>query len=182
MDLEDLDVAIPQLEVRETLKEGEKMEMVSDQAVEPKKTKEHRSKKRLKVAAEVEAASEEPPLPNDPEAMVVDKGDGYGGPELPAFPLPVAPDPPSRAQLAAQGADPAYADATVIDPSVTQPIDTVDISDKIKRRLKDLGIESLFAGKFVPRALDLNLLSDTSADVSTPVPAGQRVSIFVYSI
>lgn len=72
---------------------------------------------------------------------------------LPSFPLPTVPDAPSKSELALLGLDKALLNAEVIDPSVVLPIPPGDgdsathLSEKMKRRLADLGITELFAGK-----------------------------------
>lgn len=70
---------------------------------------------------------------------------------LPSFPLPTVPDAPSKSELALLGLDKALLNAEVIDPSVVLPIPPGDgdsathLSEKMKRRLADLGITELFA-------------------------------------
>lgn len=109
----------------------------------PKPKKEKRPKKRPKNA-EAQPESSPPPLATElPEgtadAMDVDPPQEYAEPSLPAFPLPTAPNPPSKGHLAAQGADPAFLKADIIEPSVIQPLETVDISERMKTRLGELG-------------------------------------------
>lgn len=81
-------------------------------------------------------------------------------PSLPVFPLPVAPDAPSKATLALQGLDKALLTAELIDPTLSVPLDSIDkhvgrsvsqnvqpvLSEKMKKRLRELGIVELFAG------------------------------------
>ncbi|KAJ4478534.1 P-loop containing nucleoside triphosphate hydrolase protein [Lentinula lateritia] len=71
---------------------------------------------------------------------------------LPTFPLPALPNPPSKATLALQGLDKALVDADIISPSKTlhiPPDGDVDrgtgLSEKMRKRLVDLGITELFA-------------------------------------
>ncbi len=71
---------------------------------------------------------------------------------LPSFPLPSRPDAPSKSTLALQGLDKALIEAELVDPLRTIPLegdaDAVSlISDKTRRRLKDLGISTMFAGQ-----------------------------------
>jgi ATP-dependent RNA helicase DDX51/DBP6 len=73
---------------------------------------------------------------------------------LPSFPRPVAPDAPSKSALALQGVDKALLGAEIIDPSHTLPLDAITrgpgelpvLSDRMRKRLTDLGITELFAG------------------------------------
>lgn len=65
---------------------------------------------------------------------------------LPLFPLPTRPDAPSRATLALQGQDKALIEAELVDPQRTTSIDEAGIGEKTAKRLKDLGIQELFAG------------------------------------
>lgn len=73
---------------------------------------------------------------------------------LPSFPLPALPDPPSASILALQGLDQALVDAEIVDPATVMTIpDGEDnggtgLSEKIRKRLKDLGITELFAGMY----------------------------------
>ncbi|KAL5525610.1 hypothetical protein ACEPAG_6946 [Sanghuangporus baumii] len=76
---------------------------------------------------------------------------------LPSFPLPVAPDAPSKATLALQGLDKALLGAEIVDPSRTLSINALDtgrdlngvdlpvISEKMKKRLQEIGITDFFA-------------------------------------
>jgi ATP-dependent RNA helicase DDX51/DBP6 len=73
---------------------------------------------------------------------------------LPSFPLPALPDAPSRSTLALQGLDRGLVDADIIGPSTVLPIPLegdsdggTRLSEKMRRRLHDLGITELFAGK-----------------------------------
>jgi ATP-dependent RNA helicase DDX51/DBP6 len=75
---------------------------------------------------------------------------------LPIFPLPAVPNPPSKAELALQGLDKAFLDAEIVDPatSLRIPSEGEDdaargLSEKTRRRLKELGITELFAGEYV---------------------------------
>jgi ATP-dependent RNA helicase DDX51/DBP6 len=73
---------------------------------------------------------------------------------LPSFPLPALPDAPSKSVLALQGLDQALIDAEIVDPArlMTIPDGEGDggtgLSEKIRKRLKDLGITELFAGMY----------------------------------
>lgn len=89
-------------------------------------------------------------------------------PAFPSFPLPVAPDAPSKSTLALLGLDKALLDAQIISPSRNVPLDSIDaerspenenenesesrqlpvLSQKMKKRLRELGITEFFAGKF----------------------------------
>jgi ATP-dependent RNA helicase DDX51/DBP6 len=73
---------------------------------------------------------------------------------LPSFPLPTRPDAPSKLALALQGLDRALVDAQIVDPSATRSLDLYDggdsvLSEKMRKRLRELGITELFAGAFL---------------------------------
>ena len=82
-------------------------------------------------------------------------------PAFPSFPLPVAPDAPSKSALSLQGLDSALLAAELIDPSKTISVDALNakhtsisgglpvISEKTKKRLSELGILEFFAGMFL---------------------------------
>ena len=73
---------------------------------------------------------------------------------LPKFPLPVLPNAPSRVDLALQGLDQALLEAESIDSSHVLHIAAEDedtrlgLSVKMRRSLRDLGIQEFFAGKY----------------------------------
>ncbi|KAG6895381.1 hypothetical protein C0992_001568 [Termitomyces sp. T32_za158] len=70
---------------------------------------------------------------------------------LPSFPLPSLPNAPSKSVLALQGLDQALVDAELVDPTtlLTIPDGSKDggthLSERMRRRLQDLGITELFA-------------------------------------
>ncbi|RDB26213.1 ATP-dependent RNA helicase dbp6 [Hypsizygus marmoreus] len=70
---------------------------------------------------------------------------------LPSFPLPALPHAPSKSVLAMQGLDQALVDAEIVDPETMLPIPDGEgdggtmLSEKMRKRLKDLGITELFA-------------------------------------
>lgn len=73
---------------------------------------------------------------------------------LPSFPLPSRPDAPSKSTLALQGLDKHITEAEIVHPSTVLPIPGevgedggTRLSEKTRKRLKDLGITELFAGK-----------------------------------
>jgi ATP-dependent RNA helicase DDX51/DBP6 len=72
---------------------------------------------------------------------------------LPSFPLPALPDAPSKSLLALQGLDQALLGAELVSPSTVLPIPTgkddggTKLSEKTRKRLRDIGIVELFAGK-----------------------------------
>jgi ATP-dependent RNA helicase DDX51/DBP6 len=72
---------------------------------------------------------------------------------LPAFPLSTLPDAPPKSILALQGLDQALVEAEVVNPSSRLPVihkgDDAHtcLSERTRRRLIDLGINELFAGK-----------------------------------
>lgn len=72
---------------------------------------------------------------------------------LHSFPLPALPNAPSKSTLALQGLDQALVDAEFVDPTILLPIPDGDdhqgtmLSQRTRKKLKDLGITELFAGK-----------------------------------
>ncbi|KII89763.1 hypothetical protein PLICRDRAFT_108662, partial [Plicaturopsis crispa FD-325 SS-3] len=70
---------------------------------------------------------------------------------LPSFPLPALPNAPSKSVLALQGLDQALVDAELVDPAKTLPIPDggddagTGLSERTRKRLKELGITDLFA-------------------------------------
>lgn len=121
-------------------------------------SKARKPKKRRKTEAEV-PDDDEPMLVDDvvPEAQVLPpppKEKPTLPVALPSFPLPSLPNAPSKLALARQGLDPALLDAEIVDPntSLTIPADGETdggtyLSQKTRKRLKELGIEELFAGE-----------------------------------
>lgn len=76
-------------------------------------------------------------------------------PSLQRFPLPSRPHAPEKAELASQGLDRALAGAQLVDPLLSTPLspdedgnDITGLGAKTLRRLRDLGIEELFAGVY----------------------------------
>jgi len=73
---------------------------------------------------------------------------------LPYFPPPALPDAPSKSVLALQGIDQALIDAEIVDPAAMIAIPGGEgdggtgLGEKIRKRLKDLGITELFAGVY----------------------------------
>jgi len=85
-------------------------------------------------ADEAPAAASEPAVPST----------------LPSFPLPSQPAPPSALELGRQGLDAALLSASRIDARTTLPLKDTSLdgvlSDRMRKRLGDLGITELFAG------------------------------------
>lgn len=81
---------------------------------------------------------------------------------LPAFPLPTRPNAPLKSELASQGLDRALARAQLVDPSISTPLSFEEdegdkdartgLSLRTRSRLKELGIEELFAGALILRS------------------------------
>jgi len=89
---------------------------------------------------------DEAPVLDEPELDHLPSG------ALPSFPQPTIPDAPSKTTLALQGLDKHIIEADIVHPSTVLPIPdgTEDdggtrLSEKTRRRLKDLGITELFA-------------------------------------
>lgn len=80
---------------------------------------------------------------------------------LPFFPLPALLNAPSKSLLALQGLDQALVDAELVSPSAVLPIPLekddsgTRLSERMRKRLRDLGITELFAGtSFVSYKVD----------------------------
>jgi ATP-dependent RNA helicase DDX51/DBP6 len=73
-------------------------------------------------------------------------------PTLPSFPLPALPDAPPKSVLALQGLDQALVDAEIVNPAKLLAIPQGEgdggtgLSERMRKRLSDLGIVELFAG------------------------------------
>jgi ATP-dependent RNA helicase DDX51/DBP6 len=130
---------------------------------------EKRPKKRHKVAGEpkdVEKRGVDDALDLEPLLEPLEKLSQPLSPEitLPLFPLPTVPEPPSRSVLALQGIDQGLIDAEIIDPKVTVPIPDGDddggtgLSEKTRKRLRNLGIAELFAGMLLYTTLVAGIL------------------------
>lgn len=72
---------------------------------------------------------------------------------LPSFPLPSQPNAPAKSELASQGMDRALARAQLVDPALSSKLSfegeedaQTGLSARTRARLKELGIEELFAG------------------------------------
>ncbi|CCO31715.1 hypothetical protein BN14_05764 [Rhizoctonia solani AG-1 IB] len=115
-------------------------------------------------------------------------------PTLPSFPLPTQPTAPSKAVLAIQGLDKAILEAEIIDPTVTTQIPApgepdllgLGISNKMRERLAELGIDSLFAVQtvllpFLLSKRDLHCPYDPPQDscVSAPTGSGKTLAYVV---
>lgn len=94
---------------------------------------------------------------------------------LPSFSLPVLPDAPSKSVLALQGLDRALVDAELINPTTVLPfsIDVDDdggtgLSERMRKRLQDVGITELFAGRFLSR-FHMSLLISSSSNNTSPI-------------
>ncbi|KAJ3529955.1 hypothetical protein NMY22_g8781 [Coprinellus aureogranulatus] len=93
---------------------------------------------------ELDEAEEHEPPAHDEERDIPEGA-------LPSFPLPAHPDAPSQSTLALQGLDQHIIDADIVHPSTVIPIpDGEDdggtrLSEKTRKRLKELGITELFA-------------------------------------
>ncbi|EIN04039.1 DEAD-domain-containing protein [Punctularia strigosozonata HHB-11173 SS5] len=124
-----------------------------------RKDKAGRERKRRRLSPPSEHEEEEKDKPDEDQDQVAeadaDRGDKPAPPKrqptpdlpgaLPSFPLPRRPDAPSKLDLALQGLDSALANAEVVDPAVTRSVDDASLSEKMRRRLKELGIGELFA-------------------------------------
>lgn len=144
------------------------VEPTSTRTKPSEKRKEKRVKKRRKVEpAEGEDAEAEIPIDVDNEEKgeqeemepISNQSEGKRSPTpqvtLPLFPPPRQPDAPSKSTLALQGLDQALVEAELIDPRTTIPVSDdlegipLGLTEKMRQRLKDLGISELFAGVFL---------------------------------
>ncbi|KAG6918650.1 hypothetical protein DXG01_012769 [Tephrocybe rancida] len=106
---------------------------------------------------------------------------------LPSFPLPALPNAPSKSVLALQGLDKALVDAELVEPSTLLPIPEgpddggTQLSEKMRKRLQDLGITELFAvqTRLLPFLLPKNPFQkalyqpyDPPRDVCVSAPTG----------
>ncbi|KAJ3555698.1 hypothetical protein NM688_g2432 [Phlebia brevispora] len=115
---------------------------------------------------------------------------------LPIFPLPRQPEGPSKSTLALQGLDKALVEAELVDPRTTVSITleqeferTYGLSDKMARRLKDLGIDGLFAVQTVvipfllsspgQKSLYLPYAPPRDVCVSAPTGSGKTLAYVV---
>lgn len=119
-----------------------------------------RPKKRQRLDAE-----QQDPVIEDPAASTIPLEDHTKNPErpatprlsgaLPSFPLPILPNAPSKKDLALQGLDKALIDAEIVHHTMTLAIPLSSdhggtrLSERIRRRLRDLGITKLFAGECI---------------------------------
>ncbi|THV02880.1 DEAD-domain-containing protein [Dendrothele bispora CBS 962.96] len=105
-----------------------------------------RRKKRQKVSVDVEDVEMEVPEDTQPPKSPVPTE------PLPSFPLPALPDAPLKSILALQGLNKGLVDAEIVAPSTLLAISSdastdggTILSEKMRRRLHDLGITELFA-------------------------------------
>jgi len=121
----------------------------------------NRPKKRRRIAEDDSDA--ERVIPPSADVINFDSGEQQPHPishrsptplaTLPSFPLPALPNTPPKSVLALQGLGRALVDAEIVDPTTLLPIplDADDdagtgLTEKTRRRLKELGIMELFAG------------------------------------
>ncbi|KAG6877780.1 hypothetical protein C0993_003981 [Termitomyces sp. T159_Od127] len=130
-----------------------------DKDVEVKKDAEKtsgRPTKRRRVVEEVgtvEMVDAEEITPTEPEISTDSPLEAQHQPTgiLPSFPLPSLPDAPSKSVLALQGLDRALVDAELVDPTTLLCIQDgpkdggTHLSERMRKRLQDLGITELFA-------------------------------------
>lgn len=141
-------------------------------------------KKRRKVdepvesSAIVEAEDDDDSMPVDiPEAPSIPAQEHIPAGSLPSFPLPTHPDLPSRSDLALQGLDKALIDAEFVDPSnvLDIPPEGDDdggsgLSERVRKRLHELGVTQLFAGTSSSRA-KYYFLNNHSTNNITALPS-----------
>ncbi|KAH7873423.1 P-loop containing nucleoside triphosphate hydrolase protein [Lentinula edodes] len=126
------------------------MQEVDEEVTVPEE-REKRPKKRRKFSIELEDVEMHSESLAPPPAHSIQRSPTPQA-ALPTFPLPALPNPPSKATLALQGLDKALVDADIISPSKTlhiPPDGNIDggtgLSEKMRKRLVDLGITELFA-------------------------------------
>ncbi|KAJ8462924.1 hypothetical protein ONZ45_g17762 [Pleurotus djamor] len=185
------------------LANDEDVEMLSVQAVSetPKPATERKPKKRPKLDenSATDIAGDDP-IDNEP--ATADTEDPNPIPKkrsptpvvaLPSFPLPVLPNAPSKSLLAKQGLDQALLGAEIVDPDSTLAIPPdgeedggTCLGEKTRKRLKELGIEELFAVQtcILPfllqepshRALYLPYAPPRDVCVSAPTGSGKTLA------
>ncbi|KAG5642422.1 hypothetical protein DXG03_002796, partial [Asterophora parasitica] len=102
----------------------------------------------VNMAAPADVSTGLEQLTDHPETTEPDQLPGT----LSSFPLPALPDAPSKSTLALQGLDKALVDAELVDPTQLLPIPDGEedggtmLSERTRKRLKDVGITELFAG------------------------------------
>jgi ATP-dependent RNA helicase DDX51/DBP6 len=120
----------------------------SEKPKRPKKRPRHEGQEETEdVEMELDTLQADVPLPTrmSPTPELLDA--------LPSFPLPALPDAPSKSLLALQGLDQALLDAELVSPSTVLPIPTgkddggTKLSEKMRKRLRDIGVVELFAGE-----------------------------------
>lgn len=114
-----------------------------------KKRPRHEGQEETDIEMEMEILQADAPLPTrmspTPELFNA----------LPSFPLPALPDAPSKSLLALQGLDQALLGAELVSPSTVLPIPTgkddggTRLSEKMRKRLRDIGVVELFAGEYI---------------------------------
>ncbi|KAJ3834986.1 DEAD-domain-containing protein [Lentinula raphanica] len=134
-------------EIHEEVEEGEEEEEIQEEIVIEK-----RPKKRRKLSIEPEAARTKHTKRTDP---IQNSPPPISQTALPIFPLPTHPSAPSnlKTTLALQGLDRALVDAEVVPPGRTMAVKIgsdkdrwkTGLSEKMSRRLVELGITELFA-------------------------------------
>lgn len=153
-------------------KGDEDMEVNEEEQVAeiPKKEVRPTKKRKIDEDSSPSAEEDEPEPPKPPSRSPTPPA------ALPSFPLPVAPKAPSKATLALQGLDKALLNAELIDPALTLPLDALErppnegpvLSEKMKKRLVDLGVSELFAGarilvkRLCPRCANISVTVQTA--------------------
>lgn len=102
--------------------------------------------------SEAETEESSPDHPKETQRVEIPAG------VLPRFPAPAHPDAPSKATLALQGLDRKLVEADIVDPSTVMHVGDdqgrVRLSSRTRKRLEELGISELFAGKsFLPSTI-----------------------------
>ncbi|KDQ57207.1 hypothetical protein JAAARDRAFT_178816 [Jaapia argillacea MUCL 33604] len=153
-----------------------------------------RPKKRRKVD-QSEDAKEATPHEHSPEPLTSEVTDRLKSPlpALPSFPLPIHPNAPSKRDLALQGLDPALVHADIVDSSTVLPIadgeedESTGLTERTRKRLKDLGISELFAVQtallpfllppdVTQRSLYLSYAPPRDVCVSAPTGSGKTLA------
>ena len=110
-------------------------------------------KKRRKLSGKGEDTYEEDPTPDAEESNIPLDSKLPSQGSLPSFPVPAAPNAPSKYVLAMQGIDKALVHAEIINASAVLPIlpsgvdERTKLSERTRKRLLELGITELFAGQ-----------------------------------
>ena len=132
----------------------------SGEDAQPEVLKPSRKKRKTIAVEDAEQQGATAEVLEDDEADMPKERSPIPTTTFPSFSAPVAPNAPSKSELALQGVDKALLDAETISSTHTLPLDAFCtgsssdaqrlpvLSDRMKRRLLELEIVELFAGEY----------------------------------